>query len=206
MTGAGANQGTVVFGTDDVSRHFLGLAGNFQLGSTFSQFVFSNTGSNRFRSGSSDGVTSFKFYSNVAHTSGNIFEIDDGFGDNAVTIDFDKNFGIGTTVPNTTFDVAGGMSMPIFGTDTTHTALITQRMILCGSGNETFTVTLPTAAAAYNSTDSTGLVLEVKNIGTGTITVDGDNAETIDGVTTIVLSTQYSSITIQSDGTEWWIK
>jgi hypothetical protein len=63
----------------------------------------------------------------------------------------------------------------------------------------TFTVFLPPAA------DFPQWDFLIKNIGAGTITVDGDGAETIDGVTTKSLATQYDFIRVQSDGVEWWI-
>jgi len=82
---------------------------------------------------------------------------------------------------------------------TTYTALPEDHTILCGPGNETFTVTLPTASAV------TGQVLNIKNIGTGTITVDGNGSETIDEGTTAIINTQYESISIHSDGSNWHI-
>ena len=62
------------------------------------------------------------------------------------------------------------------------------------------TLTLPAAAS------NTGTVLYIKKLGTtGSVTVDGNSAETIDGAATQVLSTQYEVIQIVCDGTEWWI-
>ena len=59
----------------------------------------------------------------------------------------------------------------------------------------TFTVTLPASAGA-----DAGKEIRIKNMGTGTITVDGNASETIDGQTTIDLDTQYSSITLIATG------
>ena len=59
----------------------------------------------------------------------------------------------------------------------------------------TFTVTLPASAGA-----DAGKEIRIKNMGTGTITVDGNSTETIDGQTTIDLDTQYSSITLIATG------
>jgi hypothetical protein len=63
--------------------------------------------------------------------------------------------------------------------------------------NGTFTVTLPAA--------TTGNVVDVKNVGTGVITV-APASGTIDGAATYPLSVQYQSITIVADGTNWWIR
>ena len=65
--------------------------------------------------------------------------------------------------------------------------------------NGTFTITLPAAA------DNMGKLLNIKNIGTGTITVDPNENETIDGDLTIAIDTQYECISIISDGSNWFI-
>ena len=62
--------------------------------------------------------------------------------------------------------------------------------------NGTFTVTLPTPVGA------TGRFYTVKNTGTGTVTV-ATTAGTIDGGATAVITVQYSSIDVVSDGTNW---
>jgi len=59
----------------------------------------------------------------------------------------------------------------------------------------TFTVTLPASASG-----DAGKEIRIKNMGTGTITVDGNASETIDDQTTIDLDTQYSSITLIATG------
>lgn len=68
-------------------------------------------------------------------------------------------------------------------------------VVLC---NGTFTVTLPPAAG------SLGKIYVIKNIGSGTITIDANSSETIDNATTKVLY-QYESKQVASDGSEWWI-
>lgn len=69
-------------------------------------------------------------------------------------------------------------------------------LVLC---NGTFTITLPPAGS------SEGKVYYIKNIGSGTITIDGDNSDTIDDSANAELDAQYEFITITSDGSEWWI-
>jgi hypothetical protein len=64
--------------------------------------------------------------------------------------------------------------------------------------NGTFTCTLPTAVGKL------GFCFIFKNIGTGAITLDGNGSETIDNLSSVILS-QYDSIGVISDGTEWWI-
>jgi hypothetical protein len=78
-----------------------------------------------------------------------------------------------------------------------YTATDDDYVIDCTSG--TFTVTLPA------SSGRTGRILIIKNSGAGTITVDGNGAETIDGAATYSLAVQYATIQIISDGTNWKI-
>lgn len=73
--------------------------------------------------------------------------------------------------------------------------------VICNATGGAFTITLPTAAS------HTGRIYYIKKIDSSAnaVTVDGDSSETIDDSTTAVLTAQYESITIQSDGSEWWI-
>jgi hypothetical protein len=63
------------------------------------------------------------------------------------------------------------------------------------------TVTLPTVA------DNTGRIITVTKVdsASGSVTIDGEGAETIDDATTHEFFSQYDSMTVQSDGSEWWI-
>lgn len=62
-------------------------------------------------------------------------------------------------------------------------------------------VTLPTASSAL------GRMYTVKKIdaSANTVTIQGNAAETIDGSNTRVLTAQYQSVTVQSDGSAWYI-
>lgn len=61
-----------------------------------------------------------------------------------------------------------------------------------------FTVMLPSAIGLP------GKVYNVKNTGTGIITIDGHSSETIDGELTQTI-TQWENLTIQSNGSNWMI-
>lgn len=67
------------------------------------------------------------------------------------------------------------------------------------NGSTAVTATLPTAASIE------GKKVHVKILGTANVTVDGHSSETIDGSSTFVLTTQYSSVTMISDGTNWFV-
>jgi hypothetical protein len=72
-------------------------------------------------------------------------------------------------------------------------------VIYTTTGSSAYTVTLPTAASIE------GKKIHVKRLATANVTVDGHSSETIDGSATFVLTTQYSSVTMISDGTNWLI-
>ena len=82
-----------------------------------------------------------------------------------------------------------------------YTATATDYTILCNASGGAFTITLPAAAS------HTGRIYHIKKIDSSAnaVTVDGNASETIDDGLTAVLTVQYESITIQSDGSEWWI-
>lgn len=78
---------------------------------------------------------------------------------------------------------------------TATTALDSDHLLDCDG---TFAVTLPPTS------DRTGKELIVKNSGAGTITVDGDGAETIDGAASLSV-TAGNSATLISDGNSNWV-
>jgi hypothetical protein len=135
-----------------------------------------------------------------------------GQGSNTVTLgnsSITKTFLRGNTMVNTTTDngvdelqVNGSISgigfKQAYVTKTgAYTATNDDYVIDCTSG--TFTVTLPA------SSGRTGRILIIKNSGAGTITVDGNASETIDGAATYAISVQYGTVQIMSDGTNWKI-
>lgn len=63
--------------------------------------------------------------------------------------------------------------------------------------NGTFTITLPAAATAGD-----GFAIGVRNTGTGTITVDGNAAEQIDGAATLGIAANSAAILV-CDGSAW---
>jgi hypothetical protein len=135
-----------------------------------------------------------------------------GQGSNTVTLgnsSITKKFLRGNTMVNTTTDngvdelqvngsIQGtGFNQAYTARTTTYTAANTDYFIDCTSGS--FTVNLFTAVG------NTGRILIIKNSGTGTITVDPNGSQTIDGATTQSLATQWSRVHIISDGANWKI-
>jgi len=64
----------------------------------------------------------------------------------------------------------------------------------------TMTVTLPTVANNKNRE-----ITIFQNIAAGKMLIDGNGAETINGVTTTAITTQYNYTTLKCTGTEWLI-
>jgi hypothetical protein len=70
-----------------------------------------------------------------------------------------------------------------------------------GAGGITVTLPDPTLAAVI------GKPIDIKKVdaAAGGITVDNFAAETIDGATSVLIASQYQSISVVSDGTNWHI-
>lgn len=77
------------------------------------------------------------------------------------------------------------------------------KIVLCDATSAGFTLSLQSAATAGD-----GFTITFKKIdSTGNaVIVDGNASETIDGSTTSTLSSQYDTLTITCDGTNWQIK
>jgi len=82
-------------------------------------------------------------------------------------------------------------------TGTSYTAVAGDFVVASNTG--TVTITLPSGHSVNDT------IIVKKTGATGTVTVDGNASETIDGATTFDLTSQYSSITLISDGTNWLI-
>jgi hypothetical protein len=77
----------------------------------------------------------------------------------------------------------------------------TATTVLCDAVAAAIIVGLPAAAGKL------GVVIHVKKVDSSanTVTIDGNAAETIDGVLTQVLRRQWASLQLQSNGTNWYI-
>ena len=97
-------------------------------------------------------------------------------------------------------DAAGG-PVAISTKTSSYTVLLTDNVLLanCVGGNIVFT--LPAASTA------TGHVFYCKKIDNSsyTMTIQGNGSDIIDGSNTQVVSTQYESLTLVTDGTSWYL-
>lgn len=98
-------------------------------------------------------------------------------------------------IATTTLTASGGMKNAYVAKTGTYSITTSDYLIDCTAN--TFTVTLPTAVGI------TGQIFEVKNSGAGTITIATTSSQTIDGVTTKTISTQYNFYQVMSNGANW---
>lgn len=97
-------------------------------------------------------------------------------------------------------DAIGG-PVAISTKNANYTLLTTDNVILGDATTGALVFTLPTAASAA------GQVFFVKKIdaSANTVTVQGNGVENIDGSNTFAISTQYVSVTMVSDGSQFWV-
>tara|TARA_R110002095_G_C4251957_1_gene240444 strand:+ start:39806 stop:40915 length:1110 start_codon:yes stop_codon:yes gene_type:complete len=105
---------------------------------------------------------------------------------------------VGETALEFTTPAAGGGAMTVQSVVAVDTA-DSDENLLCVCSGTTYTLTLPSA-----STVGAGHRLTVKRTSSGTITIDGDTADTIDAASTFDLSIALTSLTLVSDGTSNW--
>ena len=74
-------------------------------------------------------------------------------------------------------------------------------LVLVDATSGAVTASLPTAL----SKEGSQIIVKKIDVSANAVTVDADASETIDGSTTTSLAAQYDSVTVISDGTEWWI-
>lgn len=73
------------------------------------------------------------------------------------------------------------------------------QVVLCNSSSN-ITVTLPAVSSA------TQIIFYVKKISnSGIVTIDANGSQLIDNSETVIISSQYDSVTLYCDGSKWWI-
>ncbi|NJO48241.1 MAG: hypothetical protein HC840_00835 [Leptolyngbyaceae cyanobacterium RM2_2_4] len=82
-----------------------------------------------------------------------------------------------------------------------YTAMLSDNVLLADATGGAIILTLPSAASA------TGQVFFFKKIdaSVNVVTVKGNLTELIDGANTFLINTQYASVTVVSDGTQFWV-
>lgn len=100
-----------------------------------------------------------------------------------------------------------GLMQPAVTKTGAYTIITTDHTIFADATGGAFTITLPTAASSYDAVNSCGDFYIIKRINTGAnvVTVQANGVELIDGANTAPIISQYASITVQSNGTQWFI-
>lgn len=111
-----------------------------------------------------------------------------------------SRLGVGTATPNSTVSVNGSYTAKFVTVTANYTVLATDYTIIAKPSASNITITLPAAAS------STGRIYIIKRVSANrTVTIKGRTSEQIDGANNYVISSNYNSLMIQSDGTAWYI-
>jgi len=113
-----------------------------------------------------------------------------------------------TDTTSSTFQVTGSVAMSIKPVTAAYTITDADNTILANATGGGFTVTLP-APNATGATSNVGRIYTIKKIGTGDIdnpiTVVSGGGANIEGGTTYMIYNDWTFITVQTDGTAWYI-
>lgn len=83
-----------------------------------------------------------------------------------------------------------------------YTATTSDEVLTCDASGGSFTITLPAAAS---STNKVLKIIRTDQTLANSVTIDGNSSETINGNTTFKLMTQYESVAIICDGSNWFV-
>lgn len=113
-----------------------------------------------------------------------------GFAQNGV--------GVNTSTPSSSFEDNGSFGKVVTTVTGNTTLDDTHSTVVCNNGASTITITLPAASTCNRR------IYEIKrnNSSTASVTISA----TIDGVSNYVLTQANQSITVFSDGTNWWTR
>jgi hypothetical protein len=130
-----------------------------------------------------------------------VFSNDDASPAESVVTDSSGNVGIGTITPNSKLNVAGSFATAFINKTANYTVTDSDSLISLDATIADFTITLPTAVGI------TGRQYTFKKIDStnNSITIDAYLTQTIDGELTQVIYDQWTSLTIVSNGSNWFI-
>lgn len=95
----------------------------------------------------------------------------------------------------------GGLQTNYSAKTTTYTIVSTDYTVTGDATSGAFTITLPTAASVAGKI----YVIKKTDASGNAVTVGTTSSQTIDGATTYALATQYKYVTVQSNGSNWFI-
>ena len=149
------------------------------------------------------GTTTGQSYGLLLNSGTNSSDVSAVFYNKAVTnanlyIRGDGNVGFSTTSPNSTTHINGSFALAYRAITALRTLDATDYTINCTANS--FTVTLPL------STSITGRIYNIKNTGTGTITIATTSGELVDNYASGTLTLpQWTNLKVQSSGGGWII-
>jgi hypothetical protein len=116
-----------------------------------------------------------------------------------------RNVGIGNSTPSSTLTVNGSFAMGLLEVSTSTTLTATSSIVGITSTSTVDTITLPSATVI-----ATGMILTIKdeggNAGTNNIKVVTQSSQKIDGATSTVIASNYGSISLYSNGTQFYVQ
>ena len=108
--------------------------------------------------------------------------------------------GVGVSTPNSALEVSGPIATAITTKTAAYTIGASDSVILCNATSGAFTVTLLSAASIA------GRQYTIKRTSAlNSVTIAAASGEAIDGAATKVLIVGLDSVTVVSDGANWWI-
>ncbi len=126
------------------------------------------------------------------------------FGADATNLFWDDTnnyLGIGTSTPNSTLDVRGSVSKAFSVKTANYTLTDVDYSLFVNANSGSITISLPVASTCA------GRVYVVKKIDSSSnnVVLDADGSELIDSISSFTLIVQNQSVTVQSDGSGWWV-
>lgn len=108
---------------------------------------------------------------------------------------------------NGNLEAGGGISLGVTPKSADYTATTADYFIPVNAAGGNVIITLPPVAEAFNSQLESGLVFLIMKIDSEatTVTIKGDGSELINSANTKVISAQFVSWTIITDGIKWFI-
>ncbi len=125
-----------------------------------------------------------------------------GSSTNSSIFDANGNLAVNATSATSRLTVNGPIATAITTSTKTsaYTAAASDSTVLADASGGAFQITLPTAVGCQ------GRQYTIRRTGaTNNVTVGGTSAQTLDGVTTKTLGSQYATLTVQSDNANWQI-
>lgn len=168
-------------------------------------FVFKNFGTNLSVTNASNGAGTDSVFLNVPNAGtgarGVVSTEAQAF---AGTKSFQDSILVGGTgTPNSTAQISGSLSLAIRTIVGSDNATATDNTILANTTSAPLTVTLPAASGI------TGRVYTIKKVGTGDVdnplTINPSGSAKIEGGNTYVIYNDWTYVTLQTDGSNWYI-